>query len=184
VKGHGGVLAKTGTADEPGIKGPDFDCPGFVKTGLSSDPRTIDGQGSKHGFEAPVRAVWASVMERIRTTDYETGTVRFEIETDQGQMIRVRLAVDSNLVSARIDAPNEQIRDLLAGHASELNQQLEAEGLIPNDIDFCLAGGRQQAADNGERPDIRSPIAVTARDEDALNLTMVESETYAFESWA
>ncbi len=123
-------------------------------------------------------------MERIQATDLERGRARFEIEIDQGQTIRVRLMLDHNIVSARIDAPNEQVRDLLAGQAWELNQRLETEGLIPNDITFCLAGGRQEAANHGARPGIHSSIADRTPEDDTENFTMVETEAYAFESWA
>jgi hypothetical protein len=170
--------------DKTTVKSPDFDSALLAKLGPSSEGHISQGTGPERAADVTVDKVFASVMERIQATDLERGRARFEIETDQGQTIRVRLTLDHNIVSARIDAPNEQVRDLLAGHAWELNQRLETEGLIPNDIEFCLAGGREQAANHGARPGIHNSIADRMPEEDIENFTMVETEAYAFESWA
>ena len=135
-------------------------------------------------LDIQVEEVFASVMERIRMTDMERGRARFEIETDSGQTIKVRLTVDGNLVSARIDAPSEQVRDLLAAHARQLNHRLETEGLIPNDIEFCLAGGREQSAGQEPRANVHHGLIDSAFERGIEDLTMVESEVCAFESWA
>jgi hypothetical protein len=173
-----------GNADKIPHKGPASDSAPLAGLGASMEPRISHGGSPEHAIDIVVDKVFASVVERLQAAALERGRARFEIETDHGQRIRVRLAVDSNVVSARIDAPNEQLRDLLAGHAWELGQRLETEGLIPSDIEFCLAGGRQQAAEHEASPDIRNAIVDTPPEEDLDNLTMVETETYAFESWA
>ena len=165
-------------AREPGVP----DKSGLTDT--SSEPHISRGNGPERAFDVTADKVFTSVIERIEATGIERNRAIFEIETDQGQRIRVRLTVDHNMVSARIDAPNEQVRDLLAGNAWELNQRLETEGLIPNDIEFGLTGGRQQAANHDGRPGIHNAIENTSPEEDIENFTMVESEAYAFESWA
>jgi hypothetical protein len=155
-------------------------------TGLSTASEYPIGQTDNAGRVLDVFAedVFASVMERIRSADPGRGRARFEIETDQGSTIRVRLTVDANIVSARIDAPTEEVRQLLAGHARELNQRLEAEGLIPNDIEFCLAGGRDETAGQEPQPRVRRAFQSAVLDKEVDSLTMVETEACAFESWA
>lgn len=179
-----GVADRTGATDKRAINRPDFDSALIAKPGLSPGSPISDGNSPKPGFDISAAEVFTSITERIQATDLERGRARFEIETAQGQTVRVRLTVDNNIVSARIDAPTEQVRDLLAGHAWELNQRLENEGLVPNDINFCLAGGREQATGHDGRPGIHNSITVTTPDEDLADLTMVETEAYAFESWA
>jgi hypothetical protein len=173
-----------GAPDRTVAKTPDFDSELLAKIGPSSETHIFQGNGPGRAFDVTVDKVFASVIERLQATDLEKGRARFEIETDRGQTIRVRLTLDHNIVSARIDAPNEQIRDLLAGHAWELNQRLESEGLIPNDIEFCLAGGREQTANHGARPGTHNSVGDGTPEDDIENFTMVETETYAFESWA
>jgi hypothetical protein len=135
-------------------------------------------------FDHLAEEVFTGVMEQLRATELERGRARFEIEADHGQKIRVRLAVDNNLVTARIDAPSEHVRDLLAGHAWQLNQRLETEGLIPQDIEFGFAGGREEASSHGEGPDLHTAATDVLADENLDDLTMVEGEAHAFESWA
>ncbi len=175
---------KTGITDKTAAKSPDFDSALLARLGASSEGHISQGNGAERTFDVTVDKVLASVLERIQTADLERGRVRFEIETEQGQTVRVRLTLDHNIVSARIDAPNEQIRDLLAGHAWELNQRLETEGFIPTDIEFCLAGGREQAANHGARPGVHHSFGNGTVEDDMENFTMVETLACAFESWA
>jgi hypothetical protein len=171
-------------ADKVSLENPDFDPVVMVKNSLPPETHITLTNTSEHGLDVQVEKVFTSVMERIQTTDLERGRARFDIETDQGTTIRVRLTVDNNMVSARIDAPTEQARDLLAGHAWQLNQQLQTEGLIPGDIEFGLAGGREQTYGHSGQPAIAARFGGRITDEDTENLTMVETQTYAFESWA
>ena len=155
-------------------------CPKAHRVDPSPRPDPAPGRA----FDVTAEKVFESVLERIQARDLERGRARFEIETDQGQTIRVRLTVDHNVVSVRIDAPTEQVRDLLAGHAWELNQRLETEGLIPEDIEFCLTGGRDQTSGQDGRAGVRNDFASSTSDDEFENFTMVETEAYAFESWA
>jgi hypothetical protein len=109
---------------------------------------------------------------------------RFKIETLDGDTIRVNLTVNSNLVTIRISTPNEQIRDLLASRAWELHERLEIEGFVPEDIDFCLLGGRgQEDQESGDR----RPAASAADHDPATEngtLISIEMSGHAFERWA
>jgi hypothetical protein len=164
--------------------GRDFESLLITRPSLPPEYQNIGGGSPGSTLDAYVGKVFDSVMERIRATDFERGRARFEIETQQGESIRVRLRVDGNVVSVRIDAPTEQVRDLLAGHARQLSLRLETEGLIPDDIEFCLAGGRDETAGQEPHSGVGHRFRDAVLDTEMDNLTMVETEARAFESWA
>ena len=179
-----GAWMKSGDLENTTFRESEFDSALLGKAGFMSEPHVSQGGRPGHAFDVTVERVFTSVMEHVRVADLERGRARFDIETDQGQKIRVRLTLDNNIVSARIDAPSEQVRDMLAGQAWQLNQRLETEGLIPDNIEFCFAGGEEQAAGDGERPGVGGGTMNSRMDEEIEKLTMVETEAYAFESWA
>jgi hypothetical protein len=175
----------TAGAPEPvAVGSPEFDSDMEATAGPIPGVHISHSDKSGRTFDVVVERVFDSVVERIQATDSDKLQAKFEIDTGQGQRIRVRLTIDGNIVSARIDAPDEQARDLLAGHAWELTQRLESEGFIPSDIQFCLAGDRQQTPDHEVRPGHAKAVPERAPEEDMEHLTIVEPEAYMFESWA
>jgi hypothetical protein len=180
-----GVTAdKEPVAEKSAFENPSFDSASPVRTGIWQESHTWQEDGLGRVIDSLAGRIFASVVERIEAIGPAKGRARFEFETDEGQAVRVRLTVENNVVSARIDVPSEQMRDLLAGRVWQLNHRLENQGFIPSDIAFCFAGGRDQTADHGARPGLHGGISGTAPGENMEHLTMVESEAYAFESWA
>jgi hypothetical protein len=109
---------------------------------------------------------------------------RFEIRTGDGERIRVKMYVDSNVVTARISVSSVHVRGILASHAAELNQKLEMEGLVPQDIAFCLFGdnGGGSQGHGGRRSRGGKVDAEPPGDMD--DATLVDTNVYAFEKWA
>jgi hypothetical protein len=161
-----------------------MDSPYPVIAGVARDRDAVPGATRVQITGADTDNVFASVIERVRASDLDRGRARFEIDMGEGTTLRVRLSVDRNVVNARIDVPDEQVRDLLAANAWQLHERLHNEGLVPSNIQFCLAGGKQETAGYGRHRDAGSGLTNKAVGEDLGNLTMVDTETYAFDSWA
>jgi hypothetical protein len=134
---------------------------------------------------ATAEDLFSKMLEYANVARAKAGNqARFEIRTADGGRIQVKMCVDSNVVTARIDVSSAQVRDILASHAAELNQRLEMEGLVPEDIAFCLLGdnrgGSQGHGDH--RPRGRRTITESAGGVDEA--VLFDARTYAFEEWA
>jgi hypothetical protein len=142
------------------------------------------------GKSAPVNDVWArAVVSRVHdeTMDARAAgktSVSFDITTESGEIVRVRIAMRNNLVSGRIGVMDSATREILALHIPELNQRLEMENLIPERFDvYVMDGGRQGERRGQERKGSRAAGRSDGqKDED--NFIYISSEPRAFEKWA
>jgi hypothetical protein len=135
------------------------------------------------GQEAEARSVFEAVMERFSTLRSGHGDeARFEITTEDGGTIRVRMAVRTGLVTARIGVSEAEVRDILASHVWELNQRLETEGLVPDDIEFFLLGGEDRQ--HGTWRWTGRQTQLRGGGDDVDEQTFVENDQHAFERWA
>ncbi len=133
----------------------------------------------------PVDQVIAAVVERVESTRSKGRTeASFEIHTDDGSAINVKITVHRNAVWTRIGVSTAEMRDTLASRAWELGQRLESGGLVPESIEVVLLGGWSGSPqDEGQRrPAKQKPNHTISRD--FIGTTMVEVERPVFEHWA
>jgi hypothetical protein len=152
-----------------------------------TSPQGVEIAGSR---TAPVEDGLAqTVIARIQ--DQAVGaratgktTASFEITTESGEMVRVRIAIRSNTVSARIGVMDSETREILALHVPELSQRLQSENLVPERFEFYVMDG---GARDGQRREQRGPgHAGREPDEEEAEdaFIYVSSEPRTFEKWA
>ncbi len=109
--------------------------------------------------------------------------IGFELRTDSGDVVRVRMSVVSNVVRARIAVTSTQLREALVNHSWELNQRLELQGFIPDDFEFLLLGDR----DDSQRRDRRGHVHIMGGDlvlNEEEEIERVEALASTFDKWA
>jgi hypothetical protein len=172
-KNRSTVETAAGTSDTGG---------GFFTSGdTGRAPSVQAGTGSG---EAPAR-LFSTVLESVDDLR-QTGVsgARFDIETDDGGIIRVHLNLRADNLTARIGVTDAQVREVLSGHVWELNHRLETQGLVPEDIDFYLMG--ENGRDGSQNTPVKHNRLRAAGEETGDNdeLTLVELPDGTFESWA
>jgi hypothetical protein len=158
-----------------------LDAPGdLAPSGRLSGDSGIAPSGAKQ----PADQVIAAVMERAESLKPKgRAEARFDIRTDDGSAISVKIAVHRNAVWARIGVSTGEMRDALACRVWELGQRLESGGLMPQSIEVVLMGGWSEGPHDEQRrpPKQRADHAVR---QDSAAATMVEAERREFEHWA
>jgi hypothetical protein len=142
------------------------------------------------GKDAPVEDVWAkAVVSRVHdeTVDAKAAgktSVSFDITTESGEIVRVRIAMRNNLVSGRIGVMDSGTREILALHIPELNQRLEMENLIPQKFDVYVMNGDGEGGRRGQDRKATQAPGRSDEQKDDDDLIYVSSEPKTFEKWA
>jgi hypothetical protein len=113
-----------------------------------------------------------------------TPEANFEIETEAGDTIRVRIALNGRILTGRIGVADHDTKAMVEGRLWELNQRLESEGFSPQNLGvFILGGGGGQS---GKRQYRQSQVKDFLEDRpDKVNeSTLVEIEARDFDRWA
>jgi len=142
------------------------------------------------GKDAPVEDVWAkAVVSRVHdeTVDAKAAgktSVSFDITTESGEIVRVRIAMRNNLVSGRIGVMDSGTREILALHIPELNQRLEMENLIPERFDVYVMNGDGEGGRRGQDRKAKQAAGRSDEQKDEDDFIYVSSEPKTFEKWA
>jgi hypothetical protein len=142
------------------------------------------------GKSAPADEVWArAVVSRVtdETVDARAAgktSVSFDITTESGEIVRVRVAMRNNVVSGRIGVMDSETKEILALHIPELNQRLQTENLIPERFDVYVMNGEGHGGRRGQqrRPKWTAEPSDGHKTED--DFIYVTSEPKTFEKWA
>jgi len=147
-------------------------------------PAAVPSGHDAGGTGMQAQAVFEAVADRAQVARLRgENLARFELATNDGNTIRVRISVHDNVVSARIDVTSAALRDVLAQHAPELSQRLQAGGLVPEAIQVSLLGGRETGSERHDRRQ-ESGRSGGYHEIDAANLTLIETDDVGFERWA
>jgi len=139
---------------------------------------------------APAEDVWAkAVVSRVHeeTVDAKAAgktSVSFDITTESGEIVRVRVAMRNNLVSGRIGVANSGTREVLALHIPELNQRLEMENLTPERFDVYVMNGDREGGQRGQDRKTAQSAVRSDDQQDEDDFIYVSSEPKTFEKWA
>ena len=130
------------------------------------------------------QAVFESIADQAQAARLKgESQARFDLVTDDGDAIRVRVAVHANVVSTRISVTSAAVRDVLTQYMPELSQRLETSGLIPDSIEVSLLGGWEAGSEkHGRREQPSRPSG--GRQTDVTNPTLIEAADRGFEEWA
>jgi hypothetical protein len=141
--------------------------------------------GERHIALATSEAVFSAVADEAATAKAKgSHQVRLEVRTDQGDVVRVRMAVNSNVVTAKISVSSVGMKELLASRVWELSQRLEMEGLVAEDIEFCLLGESDQHSHRQGARRFRKRIQNLDTSEESGNLTLIGVAANTFDRWA
>jgi hypothetical protein len=148
------------------------------------------GAEAASGKSAPAEDPWArSVVMRIHeeTVDARAAgktSARFEITTENGELIRVRIAMSSNTVSARIGVMDAETREILTLHIPELNQRLEMENLVPERFEVYVMHGDERDGQRGQQRKSGWSRDRAEEPEEEDSFMYVSSDPITFEKWA
>ena len=153
---------------------------------LSAPQGTVFSDGEK---ASPDGAVARAVVYRVCDEALEARasgrtSARFDLATETGEIVRVRIAIRSNAVSARIGVMDPQTKEVLALHIPELNQRLATENLVPERFDIYLMNGHGDGSGRGGRRKPGSPTRETGHETTEDEFIYVSTEPRAFEKWA
>ena len=167
---------------EPASAGYDFEN-AFV---FNAPQQTVfsDGEGAPSG-EATAGAVVSRICdETLEARAAGKTSLSFEVTTETGETVRVRIAIRSNVVSGRIGVVSAETREVLALHIPELNQRLEMDNLIPERFDVYLMGGEGGGGRRGGHR--RAGHTTRPPDEQTVDddFIYVSNESRTFEKWA
>jgi hypothetical protein len=111
-------------------------------------------------------------------------TASFEITTGSGEIVRVRIAMRNNAISARIGVMDSETKEILALHIPELSQRLEMENLVPERFEFYVMNGNGRDGQRGRQR--RSGKADRGVEDEEAKDTFIYavSEQKTFEKWA
>ncbi len=145
---------------------------------------------SSGGKTAAAPDVWArSAVSRVHGEVLDARaagktTVSFDITTESGELVRVRIAMRSNVVTGRIGVMDAETKQVLALHIPELNQRLQMENLVPERFDVYVMNGNGEGGRRGQqrKPRWASGQADEQKGED--DFMFVSSGTGTFEKWA
>jgi hypothetical protein len=135
--------------------------------------------------ETVARTVASRVVEEtVEARAAGRNTVNLDFTTEDGETVRIRIAIRSNVVSGRIGVTDTQTRDVLALHIPELNHRLQMENLVPERFQVYLMNGDGEGGRRGgqRRPRWNGPGAGDRTDEESS--VYVTPEPRAFEKWA
>jgi hypothetical protein len=203
IPGQPGVTLESGTGDGQMADGGEKDrpVPPTVTSASRRDPEpvrfdSLDSQvsvGVPAGPKVEGRAavdpapqaehVFSAVLDRVESAKAAGREhARFEIQTDDGQAIDVKISIHRNVVRARIGVATAEMQGALAGRIWELGQRLESGGLTPESLEVVLVGdwggGSRQG---GQRRQSRPRTEYAEQDQAAA--TLVEAEANGFERW-
>jgi hypothetical protein len=143
-----------------------------------------DGENAPPGEALASTVVSRVYDETLSARAAGRNSLSFEITTASGEIVRVRIAMTSNVVTGRIGVMNAETREVLALHISQLNQRLEMENLVPERFDVYLMNGDG----GGERWEGQRKSRTAAHDSDEQatedNFAYFSSEPKTFEKWA
>lgn len=161
-----------------GLSRPDAPGGNLVRPAAATSGPDAGGTGMQ------AQAVFEAIADRAQVARLRgENLARFELTANDGNTIRVRISVHDNMVSARIDVTSAAMRDVLAQHAPELSQRLQAGGLVPEAIQVSLLGGREPGSErHGRRQE--SGRSGGYHEMDVANLTLIETDDVGFEKWA
>jgi hypothetical protein len=109
---------------------------------------------------------------------------QFEIETSDGDTVRIRIVLNGRFLTGRIGVGDHHMKALVEGRLWELSQRLESHGLSTQSLGVFLLGG---GGGNGKKQQYRggrTGIPIEDRADANSQPTLVEIEAKAFDSWA
>jgi hypothetical protein len=134
--------------------------------------------------EADTRTMVSHIVDRVlNAKSSKSHEANFEMETENGETIKVRISLTGKILTGRIGVGDFGTKALIESRLWELNQRLEAEGFAPQNLGvFVLGGGSEQ----GKRHHYKKPHTGGMRDnrtDDHRTSTLVEMEAKTFDRW-
>jgi hypothetical protein len=130
-------------------------------------------------------AVFSTIArEVVSARARDRHNVRLEVRTEDGDLVRVRMSVTSNTVTAKVSVSSAEMKELLASRVWELSQKLEAEGLVAEDIEFSLLGESDQHTRRHEFKRGRRHLMPPDISDEPDDPTLVGAVANTFDRWA
>ncbi len=187
-QGQRATAMQQGPAERTGRSGlgsPEVPATFFQDKGTAIGGNTIwssNATGSDHSVQ---QSMISEMIERVTAARANrTREASFEIETEAGETIRVRIALNGRILTGRIGVGDHFTKAMVEGRLWELNQRLESEGFSPQNLGvFILGGGNSQSGKRHYRQSQVRQVLEDRRDK-ANESTLVEIEARAFDRWA
>jgi hypothetical protein len=125
------------------------------------------------------------MVERVITARAaKRNETQFEIETLDGETVRVRIALNGRMLTGRIGVGDYHTKTLVEGRLWELSQRLESQGFSPQHLGVFIMGGGGGHGRKHQYRGARTGGPIEDRSETKSQPTLVEIEAKAFDSWA
>jgi hypothetical protein len=168
-----------------GLDSPEVPATFFQDKGTATGGNGIWSSNATGSDDPVQQSVISEMIERVRAARAKgTNEANFEIETEAGETIRVRIALSGRILTGRIGVGDHDTKAMVEGRLWELNQRLESEGFSPQNLGvFILGGGNSQSGKRQYRQSQVRHILEDCRDK-GNESTLVEIEARAFDRWA
>lgn len=145
----------------------------------------VHGPASNPDGRPVQQSMISEMIERLTAARAKgTSEARFEIETQGGETIRVRIALNGRILTGRIGVGNEDTRAMVEGRLWELCQRLESEGFSPQNLGVFILGGGGGHGRNRQYRQGQARSVLEGRQEGGNEPTLVEIEARGFDRWA